>query len=261
MNLRKLLVLPSLVALLTQPARPETLGLPNDWKVITYGKDTPALTCSPLGACIVALQPSEEIINRFLPDSNGWDVKLGQAGPGGSVPVLAIKPKDCGITSNLVVTTSRRIYAFLLSSPACDPPTLTTPSAIFFDRVAFEYPEDFAVTWTETPPLIEAQGIPTQAASVANLNFDYSWKPGRRSLTPLTVYDDGSRTFVVLRSQDLSKPAPAFFVRGKDGSLEVVNFAEPTAGGRVYAVDRVVPELVLATGNKPADQTVIRRAK
>jgi len=250
--------------LLTLPALPagaETLGLPNDWKVITYGKDTPVLTCSPLGACIVALEPSEQIIDRFLPDTTGWDVKQGQAGPDGSVPVLAIKPKDCGITSNLLVTTNRRIYAFLLASPICDPASLTTPAAILFDRVAFNYPEDFAVNWNPSDPLPVSPGVPTQAASVANLNFDYSWKSGRRSLSPLSVYDDGTRTFVVLRSQDLTKPAPAFFVRAEGGSLEVVNFTEPAAGGRVYAIDRIVPELVLATGNQPADQTIIRRAK
>jgi hypothetical protein len=244
LKLRHLFSTAFLLTFLTLPAQAETLGLPGDWKVIPYGKDTPILTCSPLGACIVALQPSEQIINRFLPDTTGWDVKEGQAGPGGSVPVLAVKPKDCGITSNLIVTTDKRIYAFLLSSPVCEPAGLTTPAAILFDRIAFEYPEEFAVTWNDTAPLPTAAPVRTQATSVAHLNFEYV-----------------SRTYVVLRSEDLNKPAPAFFVRSEGGSLEVVNFTEPTAGGRVYTIDRVVPELVLATGNEAADQTVIRRRK
>jgi type IV secretion system protein VirB9 len=237
---------------------PEHVGA---WTILPYGASNPTLTCLPLAACLVALEDGETVQARFLPDTARWETEIGSTGPGGRTPVLAIKPKDCGITSNLYVTTDRRVYTFVLSSPACDP-TALSPATLRFDQVRFNYPEEFSRIWHEpvSPP---ALGIPTAATQLSELNFDYDWDAGRHGVDPKAVYDDGSRTFIVIKASDRNADSPAVFIRGEGNKLEAVNFTPPTRGGTTYTVDRVVPEILLVSGASSSQRTVIhnRRAR
>jgi P-type conjugative transfer protein TrbG len=229
------------------------------WTIVPYGAANPVLTCMPLGACLVALEAGETIESRFLPDSARWQVEPGTTGPGERTPVLAIKPKECGISTNLFVTTDRRVYTFLLAAPACDPSQLSA-AAIHFDQIRFSYPEAFQKIWQESaaPP---APGLATAAGRISDLNFDYTWSAGRHGVEPKVVYDDGSRTYIVLEDEDRGHEAPAVFVRGEGGKLEAVNFMPPMAGASTYTVDRVVADLVLVSGPSSNQKTLIRNRK
>jgi type IV secretory pathway VirB9-like protein len=96
---------------------------------------------------------------------------------------------------------------------------------------------------------------------VNDLNFDYTWSAGRRAVEPRVVYDDGSRTYIVLKEEDRGREAPAVFVHGDHGKLEAVNFTPPTAGAMTYTVDRVGAELVLVSGANSNQRTLIRNRK
>jgi P-type conjugative transfer protein TrbG len=255
----KSLTVAALALLLSVPAFAEEPQGP--WKVLTYGSEsTPTLNCTPLAACLVALQPGETLKDRFLADSAAWEVESGTAGPDQKTPVLAIKPKRCASSTNLLITTNRRVYTFLLLSPVCNPETLQATDKTF-DVVRFTYPEDWAKVWDDTPaPTVPAPGVATRAAHVADLNFDYSVKAGRKAIEPKIVYDDGAKTFIVLRPEDLHLDSPAVFVQGP-GGLEAVNFTPPPAGSSTYVVDRVVTNLVLVCGPKTNQRTEIRNRK
>jgi P-type conjugative transfer protein TrbG len=235
---------------------PDQIGA---WTILPYGASNPVLNCMPLGACLVALEDGEAVQSRFLPDSARWQVEPGTTGPGERTPVLAIKPKECGISTNLFVTTDRRIYTFLLNSPACEPSQLSA-STIKFDQVRFSYPEAFLKIWQESAPQ-PAAGIALSAVRVNDLNFDYTWSAGRRAVEPRVVYDDGSRTYIVLKEEDRGREAPAVFVHGDHGKLEAVNFIPPAAGATTYTVDRVGAELVLVSGASSNQRTLIRSRK
>lgn len=244
------------------PGRASELPVPDQigaWTIVPYGAGNPVLNCMPLGACLVALEDGEAIQSRFLPDSSRWQVEPGTTGPGERTPVLAIKPKECGISTNLFVTTDRRVYTFLLNSPACEPSQLSA-STIKFDQVRFSYPEAFQKIWQESSPK-PASGIALAAARVSDLNFDYTWSAGRRAIEPKVVYDDGSRTYIVLKDHDRRREAPAVFVQGDHGKLEAVNFTPPIDGASTYTVDRVVAELVLVSGASSNQKTLIRNRK
>jgi type IV secretion system protein TrbG len=236
--------------------QPDRLGT---WSLVPYGSTNPVLTCSPLGACIVALEEGESIQSRFLPDSARWQVEPGTTGPNQRIPLLAIKPKECGITSNLIVSTDRRVYTFILHAPTCDPAQLS-PATIRFDQVRFTYPEAFALLWQAAPP-VSSPTLPTSASRLDQLNFDYSWSAGRKALKPQIVYDDGQKTYIVLTEEDLRRDAPAVFIHGEHDRLESVNFSAPVNGGRTYTVDRVVEQLVLVSGPSAAEKTLIRNRK
>ena len=235
-------------------------GLRGTWTSVPYGTANPTLHCMPLGACIVALEEGETLAGRFLSDTARWEIEPGTTGPGGRIPVLAIKPKECGITSNLFVTTDRRVYTFLLEAPACDPAQLSAGSSgtLHFDQLRFTYPEEFARLWQEPAPPV-APGVSIGARRVSELHFDYTWSGGRKAIEPKIVYDDGAKTYIVLKDEDQHREAPAVFIHGEHDSLEAVNFTPPPAGGATYTVDRVVSELVLVTGPSSSEKTVIHR--
>jgi type IV secretory pathway VirB9-like protein len=238
---------------------PDHLGT---WSLVAYGSTNPVLNCSPLGACIVALEEGETIESRFLPDSARWQVEPGATGPGQRTPLLAVKPKECGIASNLIVSTDRRVYTFILNAPACDPGQLSA-TTLKFDQVRFTYPEAFARLWQPAPPVVPAPGptVGTTALRPDQLNFDYTWSAGRKGVEPQTVYDDGVKTYIVVREEDLRRDAPAVFIHGEHDLLEAVNFSPPVPGSRTYTVDRVVRDLVLVSGPSSAERTLIRNRK
>jgi P-type conjugative transfer protein TrbG len=227
------------------------------WTVLPYGASVPTLNCMPLGACAIALDDGETVEGRYLPDTARWEVEPGTTGPGHR-PLLAIKPKECGIATNLFVTTDRRVYTFLLNSPPCGDPAQLTPANIRFDQVRFTYPEEFQKIWQE-PAAPPSPGVATGARRLDQLNFDYTWSAGSRALEPRVVYDDGSRTYIVLREEDRHRDAPAVFVRGEHDALEAVNFTPPVNGGLTYIVDRVGPEIILVSGSKSYEKTLIHR--
>lgn len=247
------------VSLLTSSFLPaeESPAQSAGWRLVPYGTEVPTLSCSPLGACMIALEEGEQIESRFLADSARWEVEPGSTG---AIPLVAVKPRECGIASNLYLSTDRRIYTLLLLSPACDPAHLNDPAGIKFDQIRYTYPGQFRRLWQPTAPA-DPSAIHTSARSVADLNFSYRWSAGRRAVEPRIVYDDGSRTYLVLDRMDPALHTPAVFVKGENGQLEAVNFAAPLPGGTTYTVDRIADELVLVSGPARAEKTTIRRER
>jgi P-type conjugative transfer protein TrbG len=247
-----------LAILATGSAGAEPPAQPGSWTLQPYGQSAPVLHCMPLAACVVALENGETIQSRFLSDSARWQVEPGTTGPGQGIPVLAVKPHECGITTTLQVTTDRRVYSFILTSPACADPGQLSPSSIQFDQLRFTYPEEFAKLW-QPASAPAAPGIATSASNLGGLHFDYQWDAGRHALEPRIVFDDGHKTYIVLKEDDRTKDFPAVFVHGQGGTLEAVNFEAPTTGGLTYTVDRLASELVLVSGPASNQKTIIHR--
>ena len=77
-----------------------------------YGHSQPTVTCAPLRACVIELQAGESVLSRIAGDTQRWEIELAPAGPDGHTPLVVVKPHDCGLTTNLVLTTTAgRIYA------------------------------------------------------------------------------------------------------------------------------------------------------
>jgi type IV secretory pathway VirB9-like protein len=239
-------------------AEPENAG---PWQVATYGSTPPpTLRCNPLAACLVALEPGEVINSRFLADTASWDLEVAPAGPDAKVPLVAVKPHRCATTTNLFIATDRRVYTLILQSPECQDPAKVTASPDNFTQLRFTYPQEFARTWEQPRPL-PTNGVASTATKLSQLNFDYTWDTGRRSLDPKLVYDDGAHTFIVLRHEDLNRDFPAVFVEGSNGKLESVNFTAPPPGEATYTVDRVTSRLVLVLGPDKRQKTTITNRK
>ena len=82
-----------------------------------YGHSQPTVTCARLRACVIELEPGEIVLSRIAGDLTRWEVTPAAAGPDGRTTLVVVKPKDCDLTTNLVLATDRRIYDLTLDSP------------------------------------------------------------------------------------------------------------------------------------------------
>lgn len=109
--------------------------------VYPYGHSDPVLTCTVLRVCVVELEDSEQIVSEPIAgDQARWIIQSAPVGPGGRNMLVAVKPKACDITTNLVIPTDRRIYDLTLDSPACNSRS-TNPKDTYVRDIRFYYPD------------------------------------------------------------------------------------------------------------------------
>jgi type IV secretion system protein TrbG len=215
--------------------------------LVPFGSASPELECETLRVCAIELEAGERVIKTFLGDGERWKVEVELSQDGGIKPLVALKPTECGIETNLIITTDRRIYDVLVKSRSCAAPG--EGLKLGPRRLRFEY-GSFSQAWNDkgephrsAPPTIKPE----------DLNFKYSWSRGWRGVKPRLVYDDGERVYVQL--EKVPEKAPAIFRKGAQG-LEIVPFR---LEGSAYVVEALPYEFVLVSGPREWDRTVIRR--
>jgi P-type conjugative transfer protein TrbG len=224
-----------------------------------YGHAQPTVTCAPLRACVIELEPGEVILSKIAGDTQRWEIQLAPAGPDGRTPLIAVKPHDCGITTNLVLATSAgRIYDLTLDSPPC-PHGGVNPRGSYVRHVRFYYPDSMVQAtatsgmWGRTPTSAASSATPASpaiASTIETLNFDYRIVRDKRfSWVPAAIFDDGAHCFIKLPSDAAHRDAPVLFSVADDGSRALVNY---TLSGDTYVTDRVFRTgiLVISEGGR-----------
>jgi type IV secretion system protein VirB9 len=217
--------------------------------VVPFGTAAPELECETLRVCAVELEAGERVVKTYLGDGERWKVDVQLSQEGGVRPLVVLKPTECGIETNLIVSTDRRIYDVLVKSRSCANPG--EGLKLGPRRLRFEYGA-MSQSWNDRGQPGPPAGDPA-AAKPQSLNFKYSWKSGWRSIKPKLVYDDGKRVYVQLGK--LPEKAPAIFRKGAEG-LELVPFR---LEGSVYVIEAVPDEFVLVSGPYDRDRTAVRR--
>lgn len=138
------------------------------------------------------LSPDERVENVAVGDSEAWQVTLNQQGD-----ALFLKPLRSNNTTNMTIITDARVYSFELSSafgPAADTPF----------TVRFVYPGA-----TASVPGPEARpGIGRYRLS------------GARALRPEGIDDDGIKTYIEWRPQQVLPAVFAIDERGDETLLD-----------------------------------------
>jgi type IV secretion system protein TrbG len=214
---------------------------------VPFGTAAPELECETLRVCAIELEPGERVIKTFLGDGERWKVEVELSQEGGIKPLVVVKPTECGIETNLIVTTDRRIYDILVKSRSCAAPG--EGLKLGPRRLRFEY-GSFSQAWNDKG---QPGGSEPQSVKPQNLNFKYSWSRGWRGVKPRLIYDDGERVYVQL--ERVPEKAPAIFRKGTEG-LELVPFR---LEGSSYVIEAVPYEFVLVSGSRSWDRTVVRR--
>ena len=204
-----------------------------------YGHSQPTLTCSVLRACVIQLQPGEIVLSRITGDTERWEITPASAGEDGRTTLVVVKPRDCDLTTNLVLSTDRRLYDLTLDAPPCKKRS-TNPQEPYVRHVRFYYPDETVVEWEKPAPV-------RLAPDVAALNFGYRVKKDRQfPWEPAQVFDDGARVYIKLPDSARHDEAPALFVYEADGSKTLLNYS--VAGGDTYVTDRLFQRAVMVMG-------------
>jgi len=111
--------------------------------VLPFGRMQPVLKTTVLRFTLVELGWNEYVKDRFIGDSLRWSVDYGVLGVEGNFrQIVAIKPSECGISTNLALTTNRmRIYNLALESDPCEMEASRNPQGEYAVHVRFWYPE------------------------------------------------------------------------------------------------------------------------
>ncbi len=219
--------------------------------VVPFGTASPELECETLRVCAVELETGERVVKTYLGDGERWKVDVQLSQEGGIKPLVVLKPTECAIETNLIVSTDRRIYDVLVKSRPCASPG--EGLKLGPRRLRFEY-GGFSQAWNDKGQRPGAAVTLPSEVKPQNLNFKYTWSGGWRGLKPKLVYDDGERIYV--RLSKVPEKAPAIFRQGSQG-LELVPFR---LEGSVYVIEAIPDELVLVSGpHEKRDRTVVRR--
>jgi P-type conjugative transfer protein TrbG len=162
-----------------------------------YGRYEPTLVCQPLFVCDLILEQGESVLNIAVGDSVRWVIASAQSGPSGSTPHVFLKPTRANLITNLVVTTTKRVYYVHLVSASNAP----NP------RLSFSYPDEEAAAEAEREKSAQEQDTDAPELPLLPANqLDAKYRMvGAPEIMPSRVYNvaqDGSQQIVNFRLRD-----------------------------------------------------------
>lgn len=187
----------------------------------------------------IALEPGEKLIGSgpvAAGDTVRWIIGDTESGSGINHRVhVLVKPTRADISTNLVITTDRRLYLIELRSGAKP----------YMPSVAWAYPQV-----TE-----KRQLMPTTPAipPVASRNYRYGLSGDAPPWRPVSIYDDGRHVYVEFPQGIVQGEMPPLFVLGPDGEPQIVN---SRIHHNILIVDRLFGTAELRLGGGKRQQVV-----
>ena len=195
--------------------------------IYPFGMYQPVLSCTILRACIIELQQGEVVISLIAGDEARWLIEQTATGAMADVSLISIKPLDYNLTTNLIVSTNRRIYHITLDSPPQEKANADqNPLESYTRHMRFYYPEDRMAMMRENASLAQMRdgALPVATMPGAAHNYDYEWSVGDGfPWKPLAVFDDGQRVYIRLPAEAWSMERPTISVDRGTGE-QVVDF-------------------------------------
>ena len=225
--------------------------------VFPFGHSQPVVAAAPLRASVIELQEGEAVLGVVAGDTERFAIDQTQTGASGSVPLVVVKPLAYDVTTNLVISTDRRVYHVTLDAAPAPRSQRgrsradENPQPRYARHIRFYYPDDALAAGRATaeaarPPAPEPSL--SDLASLDELDFGYR-VVGDREIRELVerVFDDGVHTYVQLDPERLrGGTVPVLYVQGPSGDRELLNYAYSEG---TYVTDRTadVFDLVLGT--------------
>lgn len=188
----------------------------------------------------IALEPGERLTGAgpiAAGDTARWIIGDTESGSGNSRRVhVLVKPTRIGISTNLMITTDRRMYMIELRAAE-------TP---YMPAIAWAYPD---------PPASQRASIPATPVipAASARRYRYGLTGDTPPWRPISVFDDGRRVYVEFPRGIVQGEMPPIFVLGADGEPQIVN-------SRIYQniliVDRIFGAAELRLGSADRQQTV-----
>jgi P-type conjugative transfer protein TrbG len=236
----------------------------SDFVQVPFGHQVPVLRCAPLRVCLIELEEGELVLNTVTGDAARWILDRAEAGPRGRTTVIVAKPTACNLTTNLVITTNRRIYQITLDARPCKSEEGENPHEPFTRLLRFYYPDELVRTWAGVEEAKRAAaaeearavtrlgpengGLPGSGGPpLGALHFNYRWtRTGKYPWAPAAVFDDEVHTYIRLPGNGVGQEAPVLFLIDRHGGTALLNYA---IRGQYYVTDRVFERAALVLGS------------
>ena len=204
----------------------------------------------------IALGSGERLISVSAGDTENWILGDTLSGEGETEQVhILVKPIKSGLTTNLIITTSERVYHA----------ELTSYRDTYMAAVSWRYPRQglislskSLVTKARSFSNVVLNAASTSQATPAGLSVDalkfrYEIDGDTPHWRPLRAFDDGRKVYIQFPARIDQGEAPPLFVVSSEGETQLVNYR---VKGRYYVVDRLFARAELRLGEK--DQQVVR---
>jgi type IV secretion system protein VirB9 len=198
------------------------------------------IVCKVLGLSVLQLEDGEVPIGvPYLSDTLRWEITgdVWRTQDGKNIQLVMIKPLETGLSTNMVLVTTRRIYQIMLTS--------TRDS--YMPMVRFRYPmQPYTRTQFNTMQTIEEERVNKEKEDDGYyLSYNYKIISGwplsglfKPEWTPTEVWDDGHRTYIKLPRGVLQMEYPAVF----ESSTYIVNYR---VNENVMILDKLIKKATL----------------
>jgi type IV secretion system protein VirB9 len=202
---------------------------------------------SPGRVTDIMLQEGEELVAVSAGDTVRWIVGDTTSASGAAQRVhVLLKPVRANLKTNLVITTSRRIYLL----------ELTATEHTWMASVSWDYPHDRLTALKAQSKAAEAATPVAQGVALERLAFRYDISGDAPPWRPLRAFDDGERVYIQFPAGIAQGELPPLFVIGTAGDAELVNYRYRAP---YYIVDRLFGAAELRLGGEKAQVVRISR--
>lgn len=190
----------------------------------------PVIKTSPGQETVISLEPGERFTNVTTGNPGKWTYSAAMSGTGSNQQThILVVPLYPGISTNMVITTDRRLYNIKMVS---------SEDGDYVRNVRFWYPEDMANNWNNKAQQEQNNSVVTSVPDVnlSNLNFNYNITSGwstSPSWKPIRVFDDGKQTFIEFPASMSNREMPVLFTVDGANKRAMVNYRSkpPYFGG------------------------------
>ena len=175
------------------------------------------------------LAPNEKVIFKAGGDTERWMIEEAVGGKENRTYIY-IKPLEEDIKTNINIVTDKHSYFINIESK----------NGEYNPLVEWQYPNERKILMNEYEDNSEA----IDTTDLMKLNYRYFWNKNSK-LSPVQVFDNGKKTFIVLKTN--LQEMPAFYVKGLDNQLSLVN---TKIEGRNVMINSVVKEIHMTLGKK-----------
>ncbi len=226
-----------------------------DFLQFPFGQTEPLIYCQPIHSCDVTLQAGESITGVYPGDTARWKYVEGVSGVGSDAqPHLIFKPTDYDLSTNVVITTTKRTYHL----------GLVSKQDSYVRQVSFWYPDDIEAQWQKVNQDAESKWQGQNQTEFAQLpdinlnNVDFNYNISTSFLSspawkPLRAFNDGTHVYIEMPPAMRTTDAPALFTISSDQQKALVNYR---VRGNYYIVDQLFKQAVMVAGVGSAQERV-----
>jgi type IV secretion system protein VirB9 len=176
----------------------------------------------------------DRITNVVAGDTERWMLDTATVG---EIPHVYVKPTQNGISTNIIITTTFRVYRLLVHA-----------GDSYVPAVIWTYPGEYAAKQAAEKGR-EPASDPAPAALY--YNYDYQVKAKKKGWIPKVIYDDGTRTFIAV-PPDVKNDLPVIHIADEDKKKEPALVNYRVKDGWII-VDRIFKTAIL---NFTADRSI-----